>query len=153
MRTAPAVTVRAHRGGVWRGLHIVLPALAAASVTAWMLSHQQLEPAWLLSSALGAAVVAASVAWPLSRFAPVTLSWDGQQWAAAGQTGRLQVMLDLGPWLLLRLRPPHGRALWIPVSNRDAGPALHALRMAVHARQPLDASTQAPTTAPPSGQS
>ena len=83
-------------------------------------------------------VVAALVAWPLTRVAPVALAWDGQRWTAAGVPGALGVMIDIGAGLLLRLRPDerHLPACWIAVSARDAGPALHALRAAVNARVP-----------------
>ncbi len=147
MRAAPAVTVLARRAGAWRALHIGAPALAAAAVAAWLLTPRWLEPRHAAMAALLAAVIAAVLAWRPSRLAPVVLSWNGQQWAADAQVGQLHVMIDLGAWLLLRLRPAQGAALWIPVTAADAGPALHALRAAVHARQPL--AEPAPTGAAP----
>jgi hypothetical protein len=55
------------------------------------------------------------------------------------------VALDLGGWLLLRLQPTASadaawrhrlRARWLPVAAAEAGPAWHALRVAVHAHNP-----------------
>ena len=109
-----------------------MPALAAAAVAAWMLGHLQ-RPAW---PALLVVLPVAALAWRLARQEPVTLAWDGQLWCADGRPGRLDLMIDLGPWMLLRLRPdePARRTTWIPVSVADAGASWHALRAAVYSR-------------------
>ena len=109
-----------------------MPALAAAAVAAWMLGHLQ-RPAW---PALLVALPVAALAWRQARPEAVTLAWDGQHWRANGCPGSLDLMIDLGPWMLLRLQPdePARRAIWIPVSAADAGAAQHALRAAVYSR-------------------
>jgi RNA polymerase sigma-70 factor (ECF subfamily) len=59
----------------------------------------------------------------------------GRHWSADGVVGTLAVMLDLGPWMLLRLQgtePVTSR--WLPISAREAGPAWHLLRAALFAR-------------------
>jgi hypothetical protein len=44
------------------------------------------------------------------------------------------VMIDLGPWLLLRFAPADAGAVWLPVAEAACGPAWRALRVALHAR-------------------
>ena len=130
MRAAPAVNVTCTRAGAWRGFLALMPALAAAALVAWALGHLQ-RPAW---PALLVALPVAALAWRQARPEAVTLAWDGQHWRANGCPGSLDLMIDLGPWMLLRLRPdePARRAIWIPVSAADAGAARHALRAAVY---------------------
>ena len=146
MRAAPAVSVVCSRGGAWRGLHGLLPALAAGALCAWALGHLKLPtwPALILAGLVGALLRAR-----LERTQPVTLRWDGEQWRADDVAGTLSVMIDLGPWLLLRLQPalPRARPLWLPVSAADAGPAFHALRAAAYARPPQGPARAVP--APP----
>jgi hypothetical protein len=81
----------------------------------------------------------------------VLLAWDGQQWLADGEPGTLAPMIDLQATMLLRWSglPGHRtghrtghHTLWLPASRQAAGPAWHALRVAVHARRP---QPQAPT--------
>jgi hypothetical protein len=118
----------------WRALRVGLLAAAAAALAAWSLGHAGWPVAW----ALVVPVVAALAAWPLVRAVPVSLAWDGQRWTADAVAGRLDVMIDTGAALLLRLRPDARRltSRWIAVTAREAGPALHALRAAAYARAP-----------------
>jgi len=135
---APAVSVQGKGGSAWRLLQAGLPALAAAAVIAWGLGHGQLPlwPAWATFA------VMAVVAWHVLRPRTVNLSWDGQVWQADGQAGSVEVMIDLGSWLLLRLRPvappsvKTSASVWMPLSASEAGPALHALRAAVYCPAP-----------------
>ena len=134
MRTAPAVSVPCSLGGAWRVFQALTAASAAAAFSAWALGHLQAT----LWPAAAAALAAGALAWRLARCAPVVLAWDGRQWTANGIPGALDVMLDLGPWLLLRLRPVQSRpALWLPVSAAGAGAALHSLRAAAYSRTPV----------------
>lgn len=144
MRAAPAVSVPCRRAGGWRIVHVLAVSAAAAALTAWALGHLQLTlwPAALAAAAAGA------MAWRWARDTTVQLSWDGRQWTADDTPGPVDVMIDLGPWLLLRLRPPGGQALlWLPVSAADAGPALHGLRAALYSR-PVDTAAAARSAAP-----
>jgi len=104
MRLAPPVRVRGRGGPLWRAATIGLPALAAASLGAWALQTAGLSGVWVL---VLASKLAALTAAGLALRRPLTheLVWDGQQWHVDGQATRVQVMLDLGPLLLLRLRP------------------------------------------------
>ncbi len=132
--------MRGHGGWLWRAVTIGLPALAAASVGAWAALHWGLSGFWALVGASKlAAVVGALLAWRRPRVH--ALAWDGQQWHVDGRAVRLQLMLDLGPWLLLHLRPADGAAaLWLPLAASEAGPAWGPLRAAVYSR---------PSSAPP----
>ena len=114
----------------------LLPAVATAALLAWGAAHLQLPsgPAWLVVVAV--ALLAALLAWRRARPQALLLAWDGQRWTADGCAGDLDVMIDLGPWMLLRLRPADTtrRAVWIPVSVSATSMARHALRAAVYCR-------------------
>ncbi len=133
MRPAPAVAVRCGGAAQWRALQALLHALAAASLAAFVLLHLE-QPAW---PALVVALVAAGAAWHLLQEAPRELRWDGQVWSLDAAPGQLGVMIDLGPALLLRLRPTaRGGARWLAVTRREAGAAWHPLRAALYSRPP-----------------
>lgn len=132
MRAAPPVAVRCTAGLIWRGVQTALPALAAFVLAWWGLS-------WLPGGAsatvrpwvsLGFALGIAALAWQRSRTPAQTLAWDGQRWDLDGHAGTLQLMIDLGPALLLR----HGGKHWLVASRSQAGAAWHGLRAAVYAR-------------------
>jgi hypothetical protein len=133
VHTAPPVSLRCQAGPVWGLVCAGVPALATAVLSAWVLMQLEQNP---LPAVLLAPVVG-SLLWSRSRHGAVQLSWDGQRWAVDGQTVRLDLMMDLGGVLLLRLRP-HERPVggpptrWLPVTAQDAGAAWHALRVAVH---------------------
>ncbi|MCW5611208.1 MAG: hypothetical protein KIS83_11070 [Rubrivivax sp.] len=134
MRQPPPVSVRCSGGRPWRALNLGLPALAAAALAAWVAGHatprrhRRCCPRWRLASA---AAFAATRWLP----APADLVWDGQAWSADGTPGTLDIAIDAGPWMLLRLRPAAGayRRRWLPLSAAEAGPAWHALRVAAFA--------------------
>jgi hypothetical protein len=134
MRAAPPVAVSCTGGRRWRLLNAVLPALAASAFAAWLLQRAG-SPS--LVGALAAAAVCGGWAWRRSAATAVALAWDGQRWLANGTAGRLAVMIDIGPALLLRLqREGGGGPMWVPVTAREAGTAWHALRAAVYSRPP-----------------
>jgi hypothetical protein len=174
MRLAPPVRVRGRGGPLWRAAAIGLPALAVASLGAWASQTAGLSGGWalVLASKL-AALTAAGLA--IRRPSTHELAWNGQAWQVDGQPTRVQVMLDLGPLLLLRLRPnqaaagaeladradhvelaarperhqgaPDKPVHWLPLAASEAGPAWGALRAAVYARP-----SQAPPAPRPPGQ-
>jgi hypothetical protein len=134
VRAAPPVSVRCDGGRGWHALRACLPALALGALAAWALGHAGL-PTIVALAVIG---LAGLVAWPLTRQRPVDLAWDGQRWTADGVPGALDVMIDAGAGLLLRLRPdePPLAPRWVAVTARQAGPAMHALRAAAYARPP-----------------
>ncbi len=133
MRAAPPVAVTASGGRPWQATQAVLPALAVAALAAWAL--QWLDgPVWLSAPM---ALLTGAVAWPTARPQAADLRWDGANWSVDGQPGRLAVALDLGGFLLLRLRPPRpGRERWLAVTAAEAGAAWPALRGALYSPPP-----------------
>ncbi|MBX3634584.1 MAG: hypothetical protein KF683_04220 [Rubrivivax sp.] len=133
MRQPPPVSVRCSGGRPWQVLNLGLAALAAASLAAWIAGHADASAATVL---LAAAAAGGLAAWAASRSlpSPVELAWDGQAWTAGGAPGTLDIAVDAGPWMLLRLHPAAGgRTRWLPVSAAEAGAAWHALRVAAYA--------------------
>ncbi len=143
MRAAPPVSVRCSGGRWWRGLQTALPTLAAAASGAWALQLAERPPAWAAVFALAVA----ALSWRLAAPKPVDLVWDGLCWTADGLPGQLDVMLNGGGALLLRLRPGAGdhsshrfalrnwnRNRWIAVTAAEVGPAMHGLRVAAYHR-------------------
>jgi hypothetical protein len=129
MRAAPALRVTVRRFAAWRAAVALLCATAAAALAGWSLS---------LSWACAAAVLAAAISLPLTRRAPLPLSWDGEQWHAGPDGAPAvtpRVMLDLGDFLLLRLDGA-GRAGWLPVQRRGLDGSWHALRCALYSPRP-----------------
>jgi hypothetical protein len=152
MHHPPPVSVHCGGGRGWTWAVATLCALAAAALAAWvagLLERFDLAAAAALLAA--AAALLACRPWRQPR--PTALVWDGSAWQADGVAGDVQVAVDLGGWMLLRLRPFTGapaatRVLpwrWLPVAAADAGPAWHALRVAAHAHQP----TASPLATPP----
>ncbi len=97
-----------------------------------------------LSAALALimSLIVAAAAWRLARPRACDLTWDGLRWSANGAAGRVAVMVDLGPWLLLRWWPEAGsnRApRWLAISGSEAAGAWHALRAALYSRALPDA--------------
>ncbi len=141
MRTAPPVSVHCTGGLLWRGFQTALAALAASVFAVWILAHWQWHPwlvAWLVCDGVA---LAAWWAWRVAHQSSTALAFDGQVWTVNGNPSTLAVMVDLGPWLLLRPRADAASAApsntrWVAVSAADAGPAMHALRAALYARQP-----------------
>lgn len=140
MRAAPAVAVRCDGGWFWRALHTGLPAVTAAALVAWALllaresAAASAVPA--LMGALLAGCAAGLLAFRFGRPRVALLQWDGKVWTADGEPGRLQLMMDPGFLLVLRLHLQAGGARWLAVSAAEAGPAWATLRAAVYARPP-----------------
>jgi hypothetical protein len=139
MDAAPEVAVRVTGGWAWRLCASVLPGLAAGVFSAWLLLTFEGQPQHALALSAVASGAAGALAWRRGAVVPVTLRWDGRQWSAGDAVGTVAVCLDLGPFMLLVLRPVAlGAARWLPVCASDAGPAWHVLRVAAHARQTLN---------------
>jgi hypothetical protein len=135
MRSAPPVSVQCTGGVAWRWLQTALAALAAGVFAHWVLMHLP-WPVWVRAwLVFDLTCLAAWWGWQQARQAPTVLAFDGAQWMADGAAGTPSVMMDLGPWLLLRWRAQEAgrwRALWIAVTAADAGAALHGLRAALY---------------------
>ena len=140
MRHAPAVRVPCVAGPLWRSLPMALNGLTAAAVVLWGLRAADVLPMW---SWLAAAAAAAAVAvWFVLRLKPAsrTLQWDGTRWSLLScdasqpiELTRVDVMMDFGSWLLLRVFDAQGTVRWLPVHQRDAPADFRALCRAAFA--------------------
>ncbi|WP_140633058.1 hypothetical protein [Methylibium rhizosphaerae] len=156
MRTAPAVAVTVHRSPRWIGFVALLTFLALAASVAWAVAG--VSPLQWLGVA-GAALLGGTVLATERRRKPVGLRWDRQRWhlerAPWGAVRQevavaLQVAVDLGDWMLLRLQAGEGfRAsrTWLAVQRTAAEGDWHALRCAVYSpRPPQPAQAESPVS-------
>lgn len=140
MRAAPAVQTVLAPDALWRWLMRALAATTLAGLTAWALSWAGASDPVIALAAAAAALAGAAIGPRLMAAPAGVLRWDGTVWSwqpqgsELAQTGALAVMIDLGPWMLLRLQPAGARAVWLPLSQTACGPAWRALRTAAHAR-------------------
>lgn len=127
-------------------LIVLLHGLAGATLALWATAHAGLDSPMTTLAAAGAAgaacaAMAALGAWLARRALPIDagrLRWDGEGWRWLGPVeaslGRLEVSLDLGVWVLLRLHPADGaRPSWRVASQRAAPADWHGLRVALGA--------------------
>jgi hypothetical protein len=140
MRAAPAVQALLGPDRGWAAFTRASVALALAGIAAWAASGWGAQGWATALAAAPAAVLGWAIGGPLLGPAQGTLRWDGAAWswqakgAHEARAGAVAVMIDLGPWLLLRFAPPDAGAVWLPVAEGTCGPAWRALRVALHAR-------------------
>ncbi len=147
MRAPPPVEYSSALGRAWRAALSLLVGASAAVPLAWglprMAAHGGSRQPDALFDALGnpvvqlvlvlwvAALVVAAF-WLVHRRVVAgerTLRWDGEDWVLAGahgdldQRGDATLMLDLGPWMLVRFRPygagafgGFGAGNWLPLT-------------------------------------
>jgi hypothetical protein len=143
MRAPPPVEFICALGSAWRAASSSLVGLSAAASMAWGLPHaaaQWSDPPGSPLKALGiplvqgglvlaVAVMMSGAFWLMSRRPGVgerTLRWDGQDWVLAGcgggpdRRGDAALMLDLGPWMLVRFNPAGAKGVracsWLTLS-------------------------------------
>ncbi len=85
--------------------------------------------------------------WRLRRPAAQVLRWTGQAWmllasGSAPCVGRIDVAIDLGDWLLLRLHQKDGPDHWLPLAATRSKRHWHALRCALAASRHADAKAR-----------
>jgi hypothetical protein len=145
MHAAPPVRISVVPDLPWRRFIAFCACVAAANLTAWAASWMQ---ASTLACALAVPLAAGCSGWMAvfvmrrSIFAG-NLAWDGACWrwfpdAADPRTVDLLVMIDLGPWILVRLMPiePTAPAAWLATSRRDAAAHWAAWRTALYSPRP-----------------
>lgn len=141
MRAAPAVDAALSAAQVARAWVVLLHLACALVLVAWAEAWGWLPVAWPVANAVVgplAALLGACQARQWLPRAPQRLRWDGQCWSLLGQ-GRwvtlsaVAVQIDLGPAMLLRLRPaaPGQPARWIWATPRAAAADWHGLRVAL----------------------
>ena len=142
MRAPPPVEYTSSLGRAWRAALSLLVGASVAVPLAWGLpyiaAHWGSRQPDALFEALRNPVVQAALAvwvaamvvaavWLASKRAASerTLRWDGQDWVLAGSPGRgpdqrgdAALMLDLGPWMLVRFLPCAGlgAGTWLPLT-------------------------------------
>ena len=145
MRAPPPVEYTSAPGRAWRAALSLLVGASVAVPLAWGLPYfaahwGSRQPDALLDAvgnplvqgalALWVAAMAVAAFWLWRRASGAgerTLRWDGQDWVLAGdvmgrpeQRGDAALMLDLGPWMLVRVLPyaaiGAGSSVWLPLS-------------------------------------
>jgi hypothetical protein len=144
VRASPAFHATVSQFGQWRAALVMLTIAAMVILIAWFLAFVEPHSLWTTA---GFALVLAGLSWNLSSFIrmrPVSLRWDGQCWhwgpAASGGhepwVGHMEVCVDLGCWMLLRLMPESNarrmKKHWLAVQQRGLEAHWHALRCAVY---------------------
>jgi len=147
MHAAPAVGVRCAGGAAWRLFQAAMPGLAAAVAAGWAVLTLDAHAAAIAAVVAAAAgTLTVTLAWWRRAPVVVQLRWDGACWTVDDTVGALDVMIDLGAWMLLRLRPAGpGRPRWVAVAAAEAGPQWPALRAAAYAGD----AAPTPTTGSP----
>lgn len=141
MRAAPAVWAPLDGCGPERVLIVGLHAVTGAALGAWVSGPAGLG--WQLAATAGAGAMAGFGVWLARRALPGDghhLRWDGSRWTLALRGGtiefavaRVDVTLDLGAWLMLRLLLADGRLRWLPLRAGTVGAGWHGLRVALRA--------------------
>jgi hypothetical protein len=143
MRAPPPVEFTSALGRAWRAALSLLVGASVAVPLAWALpyvaAHRSSGRPDPLIDALGHPLLQGAIAiwsaamvvaafWIVHRRSLAderTLRWDGQDWVLAGDTsgrpdqrGDAALMLDLGPWMLVRFLPHAGigSATWLPLT-------------------------------------
>jgi hypothetical protein len=146
MHGSPPCAITVARFGAWRAAVAVLALAALAALLAWFFTSPLGAGAWVRAGVAVAALAILALAASLWRQPAVRLRWDGHAWTVATPaggpevSGRLEIAIDLGLFLLLRFTPA-GRSgpaavRWIPVGRAGLEHDWHAFRCAVHSPQP-----------------
>ena len=152
MRASPAFQVSLRHFSVWRLSVLLLVLIASSSALAWCASGSEPKAAivWLL--ALVATVVMAWAAMASTRSPAMSLRWDTQTWRlgpaeSVGEepwSGQLAVLIDLGPWMLLRFSRDdvskwsalNSAQHWLAVQRGGLPCSWHSFRCAVLSSRP-----------------
>ena len=151
MRESVFFELRLRRFGVWQGAVWLVAGAAIAAVAAWaltMFDSEQSGRALVIAVAAGLslATIALAVSLVLVEGGLLTRSegvWTFLSDTGARRTGTLEVSMDLGAFMLLRLVERQRTIAWLPVQRRGVETQWHALRCAVYS--PPSFSGGAPT--------
>ncbi len=123
-----------------------------ATLTTWAstASEQRAQTAWVVWLA-GVAAIGFAVRWLWTvPTRPRQLLWDGRTWHVsaarssaidASMTGRIDIAIDVGAWMLLKFRPDawlrtardeRRRVIWLPAERLAAPFEWHALRYTLY---------------------
>jgi hypothetical protein len=157
MRESVFFELRLRRFGVWRVAVAWVAGAAIVAVIAWAASLWDSQPqsgrVLVVAIAAGLALATIALAFSLARIEAGTLSCADGTWSYAPDTGarrsgKLNVAMDLGGFLLLRLIDERRRSAWLPVQRRGLEAHWHGLRCAVYSPPP-PAAAASTAHAPP----
>jgi hypothetical protein len=151
MRESVFFELRLRRFGVWQGAVWLAAGAAIAAVAAWaltMFDSEQSGRALVIAVAAGLslATIALAISLVLVEGGLLTGSegvWTFLSETGSRRTGTLEVSMDLGAFMLLRLVERQRTIAWLPVQRRGVETQWHALRCAVYS--PPRFSRGAPT--------
>jgi hypothetical protein len=150
MRAAEPLEMDLQIGLRERSLVSLWCALSLAAFAAWLASHgwamvrPDAMPVWVpaLAASVSGALAGAGAWFTTARDELATLAWIRGSWTLTGPgsnanatatQGSLALMLDLGPWMLLRFRADDRRgSRWFCVDESAAGSRWHLLRAALY---------------------
>jgi hypothetical protein len=154
MRESVFFEVRLRRFGIWRFAVGVVAVAAIAAMAAWLAamwdSQAAFGRAFVVAVAAGLFLATVAIALSLGRVEGGRLTcrdgvWTFASGAGVCRTGTLEVAMDLGTFLLVRLVDPRRTTVWLPIQRRGLEAQWHALRCAVYSPPPLAAGS---STAP-----
>jgi len=152
MRESVFFELRLRRFGVWRVAVWLVAGAAIVVVAAWAVAMFDSQPesgrALVTAVAVGLSLASIGLALSLARVEGGLLTCSDGVWTFVTDTGArsigtLEVAMDLGAFLLLRLVERRRTIAWLPVQRRGVATQWHALRCAVYSPPPLAAG--APT--------
>lgn len=151
MRESVFFELRLRRFGVWQGAVWLVAGAAIAAVVAWaltMFDSGQSGRALVISVAAGLSVATIALAISLVLVERGLLTRSEGVWTFLSETGArrigtLEVSMDLGAFMLLRLVERQRTIAWLPVQRRGVEAQWHAVRCAVYS--PPRFSPGAPT--------
>ena len=145
MRESVFFELRLRRFGVWRLAIWLVAGAAVAAMAAWATAMGDPPPesgrTLVLTVAAGLSVATIALAFTLARVEAGLLTCVDGVWtfvpdAGPRRTGTLEVAMDLGSFLLLRLVERRRTAAWLPVQRRGIEAHWHGLRCAAYAPPP-----------------
>jgi hypothetical protein len=145
MRETVSFEVRLRRFDVWQLAVAVVASIAVAGVVAWAValldSQTPSAGAGVVGLAAALAVATVAVALSLARVEGGLLACRDGAWtfvtdAGTIRTGALEVAIDLGAFVLIRLGDRRRSSLWLPLQCRGLEPQWHGLRCAVYSPPP-----------------
>ena len=148
MRESVNFEVRLRRFAFWQTAVGVVAALGGAAVVAWAVAmFDSQSPAarpFVVGFALVLAAATTAVALSLARVQGGVLALREGAWTFAPyvgpiRSGALEVAIDFGAFLLLRLGASRRTSVWLPVQRGGLEAEWHALRCAVYSPPPAAA--------------
>jgi len=156
MRDSVFFELRLRRFGVWQVAVCLVSGAAIGALAAWADAMWDSQPesgrVLVLTIAAALSLATIGVALSLARVQAGVLSCVDGAWAfvsdAGGRrTGTLEVAMDVGGLLLLRLVEQRRTRAWLPVQRRGLESQWHRLRCAVYSPPPHAAGSPTARTA------